>query len=93
VRLLVWRQHSENPVLVVRPVCADPHPAARTAFKNHLVKQFGLKTQESAVIGAAGQELQALLLQLRPVVRSIVPDASGRLSMAGKATFSALAAR
>jgi hypothetical protein len=41
--------------------------AARTACESHPVKQFGLNTQESADIRAAGLESQALLPQLRQV--------------------------
>lgn len=70
----------------------DNHPTSRTAFEGNLVRQFGLNNQEAALIRAAGQELQALLLQLRPAVRAIVPDSTG-LSPAAKATLEALTAQ
>ncbi len=71
----------------------DQHPGARTAYERNLVRQFGLNNQEAAVIRAAGQELQGLLQQLRPAARSVVPDATGNLSIADKATLAALTAQ
>lgn len=68
----------------------DHHPSAKAAFERNVTLQLGLNNQEVAVLRAAGQELQVLLLQSRPTVRSIRPDPTGRLSPADRATLAAL---
>jgi hypothetical protein len=79
--------------LLMQMGSAGHHPNAKAAFENNLIRQFGLNNQEAAVIRAAGQELQVVLQQLRPAVRAIVPDSTGRLSAWDKATLAALTAQ
>ena len=50
----------------------DHSPKAIEMYETSLVKQFGLNTQESAVIHAAGQRLNALLQQLRQQSQAVV---------------------
>ena len=70
----------------------DHHAIAVNSYEDMLAKRFGLNSQESAVIHAAGQELNALLKQLHQSAFTIMPGRSG-LSQADKATFAALAAQ
>jgi hypothetical protein len=49
----------------------DHSPGAIKNYEDGLVRQFGLNNQESALIHAAGQRLNALLRQLRQSSQSI----------------------
>jgi hypothetical protein len=67
----------------------DHSPKAIDAYEASLVKQFGLNTQESAAIHAAGQRLNALLTQLRPSSKAVV-NGKKNLSAADATALSAL---
>jgi hypothetical protein len=58
--------------LLLNVASLDHSPEAVTSFEGSLVKQFGLNSQESAAIHAAGQTLKPLLSQLRLSSRAIV---------------------
>jgi len=80
--------------LLMQMGSVDNHPNAKLTFEGSLARQFELNQQELAVVRAAGQELQVLLQQLRPTVRSIRADgATGRLSMADRTTLGSLNAQ
>ena len=69
------------------------HPNSKAAFEYNLVRQFGLSVPELAVLRAAGQEMEALLRQHKPIIQSIRPDASGRVSVADNLTLATLSAQ
>jgi len=50
----------------------DHSPDAKAAYEGSLVLQFGLSSQESAVIHSAGQALNTLLVQLRQSTQALV---------------------
>jgi len=68
----------------------DHSPDAIQRFEDGIGKQFGLNKEEAAVIRAAGNELNALLKQLRQSSRAIVPGKSG-LTPADSVALSRLA--
>lgn len=69
------------------------HPNSKAAFEYNLVRQFGLSVPELAVLRAAGQEMEALLRQHKPIIQSIRPDHTGRLSAADNLTLASLSAQ
>ena len=70
----------------------DHHPAAVKSFEDHLVMHFGFNSQESALVHAAGQEMNALLQQLRQSSNVIVVGRRN-LSPGDSAALSNLAAQ
>ncbi len=67
----------------------DHHPKAIDAYEASLVKQFGLNAQESAIIHARAQTLNALLTQLRQSSQAVV-NGKKNLSSADTTTLSSL---
>jgi hypothetical protein len=55
----------------------DVEPKATTTFERLLVRQFGLTTEESTAIHAAGMELNALLAQQHQTTKTIIPGPTG----------------
>lgn len=70
----------------------DHHSTATAAHETSLVKQFGLSAEESAVIHAAGQRLNALLKQLRQQAAATT-QSKQRLSTADATALTALMAQ
>jgi hypothetical protein len=76
--------------LLMNIASLDHSPDAIQRFEDGIGKQFGLNKEEAAVIRAAGNELNALLKQLRQSSRAIVPGKSG-LTPADSVALSRLA--
>ena len=71
----------------------DNGPKAQADKDRTMFHLYGLNSQEIAILRGASMELRALMRQLSPVARSIMPDATGKLSAANQAALSALAAQ
>jgi hypothetical protein len=78
--------------LLMNIASLDHSPDAVQRFEDGIGKQFGLDKQEAAAIRAAGNELNALLKQLRQSSRTIGVGKPG-LTPADSAALSVLAAQ